>query len=448
MKKAVRDHLQDFVAIIALVAVAVGAGGYILSNQRLRFPLIEEKPFTLKIELRNAQAVTPGQGQTVRVSGMRVGSIGKVELKDGKAIVRLDIDKEFQGLIRRDASALLRPRTGLKDMFLAVDPGNPSEPAMQENETIPLANSTADVNPDEILSVLDHDTREYLKLLISGAGGGLRGRGGDLQEVFARLGPLHRDLARLNRVVSQRKRNLERLIHNYGRTITRLGRQDKELTELVAASSQVFGRLAREDQQISEAVERLPSALSQTEATLRRVKVLGEVAEPAFKALRPAIAKVDEANRELRPLAIEAEPLLRTKIRPFVREARPYLENLRPAARNLADGAPDLRESFYGLNRFFNTLAYNPGGREELTGNLARDTNREEGTLFWLAWLAHNTNSMFNTSDAMGPFRRFILFASCGTYENVANTPGGAATLESIVGIADILDDASLCPPQ
>ena len=55
------------------------------SNQRLRFPLIEEKPFALEAEFQTAQAVTPGQGQTVRVSGVRIGDISKVELEDGPA---------------------------------------------------------------------------------------------------------------------------------------------------------------------------------------------------------------------------------------------------------------------------------------------------------------------------------------------------------------------------
>ncbi len=77
------------------------------------------------VELQNAQGVTPGQGQTVRVAGMRVGDVGKVELHEGRARVRMDLDREHDDLVRRDATVLLRPRTGLKDMFLALDPGTP-----------------------------------------------------------------------------------------------------------------------------------------------------------------------------------------------------------------------------------------------------------------------------------------------------------------------------------
>ena len=77
----------------------------------------------MKVELPTAQAVTPGQGQFVRVAGVKIGAIGQVELEDGHAVVHIEIDKKYEGLIREDATALLRPKTSLKDMFLEVDPG-------------------------------------------------------------------------------------------------------------------------------------------------------------------------------------------------------------------------------------------------------------------------------------------------------------------------------------
>ncbi len=76
MKRAIQAHLRDFVAVIALFVLAVGVGGYIHSHERLRFPFVQEKPFEVWMEVSNAQGVTPGQGQTVRVAGMRVGDVG------------------------------------------------------------------------------------------------------------------------------------------------------------------------------------------------------------------------------------------------------------------------------------------------------------------------------------------------------------------------------------
>ena len=71
MKRAIKNHLGDFAAIIALLIGAIAVSGYILGHERLRFPLIESSPVTMNAEFQTAQAITPGQGQTVRVSGVQ-----------------------------------------------------------------------------------------------------------------------------------------------------------------------------------------------------------------------------------------------------------------------------------------------------------------------------------------------------------------------------------------
>src|SRR4029453_3142322 len=87
MRRAIRNHLRDFIAILGLLVVALFATYIIVQNQRLRIPLLEAKPFELKAEMSTAQAVTPGQGQTVRVAGVRVGDISSVDYEDGHAVV-------------------------------------------------------------------------------------------------------------------------------------------------------------------------------------------------------------------------------------------------------------------------------------------------------------------------------------------------------------------------
>ena len=175
MRRAIRAYLPSFVAIGALVLLAAVVGTYILHNQRLRFPIVQPKPLRLEAVMSNAQAVEPGQGQSVRVAGVSIGQIGQVRLKDGRAVVELDVDHRFKGLVRDDATALLRSKTGLKDMFVEVDPGH-GKP-LGEGGQIGLSDTLPDVNLDELLSSLDSDTRPYLQLIISGGANGLRGRG-------------------------------------------------------------------------------------------------------------------------------------------------------------------------------------------------------------------------------------------------------------------------------
>jgi phospholipid/cholesterol/gamma-HCH transport system substrate-binding protein len=437
---AIRKHLPDFIALTLLFAIAMAAAGYILVNERLRFPLIQDKPMTLKADFSDAQAVIPGQGQTVRVAGVKIGDIGKVNLENGHAVVGLDIDKKYQKLIHKDATALLRPKTGLKDMFIEIEPGTDNSPVMKGGDHIPITNTAPDIDPDEFLSALDTDTREYLKLLIDGAGKGLKGNGNNLREVFKRFEPIHRDIARVSQADAERRHNMKRLVHNYAALVTELSTKDHDLRRLVTSSNAVFKQFAVEDQNIQTTVSRLPGALNQTASTLQKVDTLSKVMRPALRDLGPVFKQIDKTNHQVLPFVREAAPEIKNDIRPFVRAARPYVNNLRPAAQDLATAQPDFTKTFNELNRFFNMLAYNPGGAEKLAS--PTDTKRDEGYQFWLAWVGHVTDSMFATSDASGPLRRASTTIDCNTLRSAV----GATALEPLLGLTDIFNDPGLCP--
>jgi phospholipid/cholesterol/gamma-HCH transport system substrate-binding protein len=423
VRRAIKAHLRDFLAVLGVIVLAVGIGGYILSQQRFRFPLLEDEPKRVEIELENAQAVQPGQGQTVRVAGVEIGQISSVEIDEGKAVVEVEIDHEFENVIREDATALLRPRTGLKDMLIEVDPGQGE--VLAAGERIRVGNTLPDVNPDEIYSTLDADTRPYLRLLISGAGKGLRGRGGDLAATLRRLEPLHRDVARVTRAGARRRDALRRLVNRYSLLMRELGRHPAALRRLVSASQAVFDALASQESNISDAVARLPGTLRQTERTLGRVDTLAQVLRPALDSLRPPFRQLATTNAALRPFLGETTPIVRDQIRPFARAAGPYVDDLEPAAADLAQASPDLTEAVLELNRFFNMGAYNPGGAEPPRVSGGND-QRQEGFLYWLAWTANNGVSLFSTADAQGVYRRLTI---CGLAPGIL----GAAQLGPLV---------------
>jgi len=445
MITAIKKYYTDFLAIVGVFIFAMGTVGYIISQQeaRPRVPLIEGSPFKLKVELASAQAVVPGQGQEITIAGVQIGKVGKVELEEGKAIVQADLEPKYKGTVREDATALLRPKTGLKDMFVEIDPGSKSARPLDEEERIVLANTAPDIDPDEILSALDSDTRSYLQLLLNGGGKGLEGKGNDLREVFKRLEPLHRDLARVTEAVAERRSNLRTLIHNYGSLTTRLGREDDDLRRLVTASNETLGAFADEEVNVSETVRELAPTLNQTAATLPKVERLGRVLGPSLESLRPAFRQLDDTNAALRPLAREGTPILRDQVRPFVRRARPYVRDLRPAAISLARALPDLTESFFELNRFFNIAAFNRNGREGISDSRDANKQRDEGYLFWLAWTVQAGNSVFSTADATGPLRRTFLNVSCDSLRDLATNQPGA---DVILGVTGLLRDNRLCP--
>ena len=433
---AIRKHAKAFIAIVGLIAVALGVSSYILNEQRVRFPW-EPAPLRLEAEFPTGQAVTAGQGQTVRVSGVRIGDIGKVDLRNGKAVIEMVIDPQYKGLVRTDAHALLRPRTGLKDMFIELQPGSDKAPAAQEGYTIPVSSTAPDVNPDEILAELDADTRDYLRLLIGDAGSGLKGRGLDLREVLRRFEPTHRDLARVNSAVATRRENLRHLITSLNTLNGELAKRGDDLAGLVDSSAAVMHSFASEDTNIAAAVGELPGALRQTTDTLGKVQTFADVLGPTARKLIPVALALPAANAAVIPLAREGTPLLANDIRPFVREARPVARDLRPAAHNLSAATPALTRTFAALNHFLNLAAYNPGGRED-----PGKGGRQEGYLFWAAWVQHMATQLFSSSDAHGTFRPVTIAAPCGTVKQLVQEE---PQLEFLTMLTPILTDSAAC---
>ena len=439
MKRTIVKYYRPVLAILGLFVIATAASGYILSQQRLRFPIIQDKPIRMNAEFQDATSVTPGQGQTVQISGVQIGDIVDVKLREGRAVVGLDIKKEFKDVIRTDARASLRPRTGLRDMYIQVSPGSPDAPLAKEGHTIPVSKTLSDVDLPEILEVLDADTRDYLQLFINGAGGGLRGRGQDLAEVFRRFGPTFRDLARVNKAVGQEREALKTTINSLAEVNNQLAKRPQDISRLIGASSATFRAFASENQNVSRTVRLLPGTLRQATDTFERVQPFADALGPATRRLTPAFQALETANRAVRPLGREATPTVRDEIRPFVRASRPLVADLETAAKGLDRTFTPLTRSIRVFNTFFNLLGYNDNGREAPGAR-----NREEGYLFWLAWASHQGINLINVDDANGPMRPLFLTGTCTTLRNLVDDQ---PELEFAMGLTPIL--SSLCenPP-
>lgn len=432
-----QKNLKYIVALLVLAAVGLFTAGYILVQQGIRLPVLTDAPVRITATLDTAQAVSPGQGQTVQVAGVQVGKIVEVNLVDGQAELGLDIEPKWidAGLIKTDATALLRPRTPLKDMYLQVFPGDrDGGTPIEEDFNLPLRNTLTDVNLDEILSALDGRTRDYLKLLVNGTSKGLQGRGGDLAEVFQRFEPTVRDLGRVNRAVAGERVALRRLISSTGRLNGELAKRPDQISRLVSTANKTFGAFASEDDNLRETVSELPATLQQLTRTLRDVRPLANELGPVTRALTPAVQALDRSNNRVRPAARELTPIIRTEVRPFVRASRPLVRDLAPTATSLAALAPELQRSAKVLNNFFNMIAFNKDGREP-----AEKAGRDEGYLFWLAWATHQGANLINVDDANGPYRPVLLGGLCSTLTSLVE---GQPELEFAMGLSPLLATA------
>jgi phospholipid/cholesterol/gamma-HCH transport system substrate-binding protein len=434
---AIRKHLRDFIAVILLVIVALIVAVVILAHQRVALPpgvpILGRDFVHVEAELQTAQAVTPGQGQTVNIAGVEVGQISDVKLEDGKAVIGMDIERKYMP-IYNDATILLRPKTGLKDMVAELDPGNQAAGELPEGTPIPASQTLPDVNLDEILSSLDADARDYLRVLVGDAAIGLHDNGRHLAQTIRRLEPTARYSRKLNEQLATRRRNIKRVVHNFSLLVDELGHKDRQLADFVENSNAVFSVLADQDANLRASVRELPGALDATTTTLAKVNRLATVLGPTLTDLDPGAQRLDDALRQLRPFLTTTTPILKNQIRPFTRAALPTVEQLRPALNDLAAATPDLTRSFKVINVLLNTLAYNPPGQSS------------EGYLFWLSWLNHIGSTVFSNQDAHGPIRHGVIVLSCSTATLLNAVAGASPQLGTLVQLLNAPPVSQICP--
>jgi len=82
------------------------------------------------------------------------------------------------------------------------------------------------------------------------------------------------------------------------------------------------------------------------------------------------------------------------------------------------------------LNHLFDLIGYNPNGREA-----PGITGRDEGYLFYIAWITHQTEHLFTTGDAHGSYRPVFVGAPCGILANIiARDPSGSFSNLNLFG--------------
>jgi phospholipid/cholesterol/gamma-HCH transport system substrate-binding protein len=403
LSRQARGHRKDTIAIVvlALAGIVMMLGIFIQQKASLPswLPLVGEEFEHISAEFSTAQAVTPGQGQSVDIAGIQIGKVTSVNLEDGHAVVGMDIVPEYMKLIHPDASFLLRPKTGLNDMVVEVEPGR-GKGQIEDGANFTLAQTEPNTNLEAFLATLDSDTRQYLQLLVAGGAQGIGGRGKQLSNALRRFQPFVHYTAKLNKVVAQRHVALAHVIHDFGLLTTELGRHDAEIKRFVTSSDAALGNFAHQQQAIQESLREFPAALRAGNAGLASSKRFSDAAYPALTGLIPQAQALTPAFKATERMFSQTTAPIRDQIRPFTRQIRPVLTHANEASGPFSKTVRGFGNSLGAFNTFFNELAYKPKGSRQ-------------SFLFYVPWLNHDFNAAFNLQDASGPVLRGLVEISC-----------------------------------
>jgi phospholipid/cholesterol/gamma-HCH transport system substrate-binding protein len=165
--------------------------------------------YTLNVQVRDASELT--HGGDVRLGGTLVGFVNSVTAardSDGRpiAVLNLKLDKSIQPLpIDTRFAIRLKGAIGLK--YLQVLPGS-SGRGFEDGATVPVSQSSATVDLDQVLSMFTPKTRAGVAASTLGFAAGLAGRGSDLNDAIGAFVPLLGDLAPVARNLASRQTDL------------------------------------------------------------------------------------------------------------------------------------------------------------------------------------------------------------------------------------------------
>jgi ABC-type transporter Mla subunit MlaD len=348
--------------LIALVLIAIVT--FLAFTKDIPFT----KPYELKARFTNAPPIQ--KGQAVRIAGVDVGKVSKVEAVSGDSpAITVTMKLEDKALpIHRDARVKVRPRIFFEgNLFFDIRPGTPGTPELASGSTIPASQTSAPVQIDQVLSTLTTDTRRDLQKLLVGYGGALNGKprpGEDADQDSSTKGEtagksLNDSLQyspgalRGGAVVNQallgaEAHDLSRLIAGQQKVFAALDTHEESLKDLITNFNVTMGALASESTNLRATIRELPRVLEAANPTL-------DALNRAFPPTRAWALEMIPGVRETNATLVAGFPWIhqtRALLRPA--ELQGLVKELQPAVSDFArftKGQVDLLPQLDSFNR-------------------------------------------------------------------------------------------------
>ena len=284
-----------------------------------------------------ARNVMVRSGTPVRVHGVNVGSVEKVEQGSGGrgALITMRVEDGKGVDLRSDARAAIWWRTLLgRNMYIGLEPGSPSASPLQAR-VIPRTRTTTQVELDEVTGVLDQDGRRSIQTILREFNRGFAD-GAATGGAIDALGPAMTPVAPAMRAMrGTAPGDLHRLITGTSRTMGALARDEAAHAGLFDHGSVALGVTAARRTALGTALAGAPAALRQTRTTARRLIATLDELDPLAKDLRPGARRIPATVDAASPMLVSLDALLR--------RGEPTIARLQPTAEALADMAPDAR---------------------------------------------------------------------------------------------------------
>lgn len=291
--------------------------GFIISGIGVVVPW--NHPYQVSAQFRSGDGILASN--EVYMNGVKVGRVESVDAAQGKALVHMRIDDTRALPLNGDAGALVRKKNLLGETYVELVKGTDSSHTLATSATIPSSRTMSPVDIDEVLAILDPNTRDRLKLLINGAGDALANNGDNMNVEATSTKTLFEQLHGPATLLSVRKQQLNGVILELERLYSVLARQRDQIRDEFGTWTAVMGQLADQEQAIGGTLQQADRLLQSTDQL-----VSGEV-----PALRSILAQLPSAL---------------TSTGNFLNQSDTILASISVNRKSIHDVFPDLQTAF------------------------------------------------------------------------------------------------------
>jgi ABC-type transporter Mla subunit MlaD len=286
-KRTARAIPLGRLAIVSMLVFVALFVAFTLRSMGVQLPFVTN-PYVIHAWFDDAAGLDPSNGPPVSVAGVPEGEVTAVSYEQGRALVTMSLGSDARGKVFKDASVRVRPFNGANFLEVDVLPGDPATGALAANGTIDASRTSIPVATDQVLDVLNADTRAYLQILTEQAAVALHGTGGVLGGALAKLAPLSNSARQIGAMLAQRDRLISQLVGDSNAIFRTLGHRHAELASAIGAATRVLTITGSRTRELALATRQLPSVLAQGQATGSAIATAAPDIQLALQKLAPA----------------------------------------------------------------------------------------------------------------------------------------------------------------
>jgi phospholipid/cholesterol/gamma-HCH transport system substrate-binding protein len=291
------------IAAVAAVVVALVAVGIIV--------LSGASSYQVRAVFANASQIV--SGDLVEVAGSSIGTVSDISLTPGgEAELTLDITNKNYSPLHQGTQATIRELSlsGIASRYVDLHPGPSGDPAIHSGGVIPTADTTSEVDLDEIFNTLNGPTLKGLQDVFHGSAAQVKGQGQKMQAAFQYLNPAVAASSALFRELNRNTGDFTNFITRTSKLVSDVATRGSDLSGLVSHLSTTTQALAKQRVALGQSLQRLPGFMRLANTTFVNLRSALDDLKPLVDDSKPVAPKLEKLLVQLRPLARNSVPTL------------------------------------------------------------------------------------------------------------------------------------------